>query len=78
MTAPLTGAAPGVKRQAAAAKKSATTMVTEEQSPSSPSVKLTPLSVPSTTRNTKGTNKAPSGNMSPVSVFPVKGTRISL
>ena len=55
-------------------KNAAATAVTDEHKPSRPSVKLTPLSVPSTTNTTKGT-KAHMGSLMPsaCSGLPVKG-----
>ena len=59
-------------------RKVATRMVTLVQSPSSPSVKFTPLSVPSTIKNRAGIKRIPSERNLPPSNPPVKGISISV
>ena len=59
MGAPVIGLIPLSSPIATTVKKVATRIVTLVQSPSSPSVKFTPLSVPRTIKNTAGINSQP-------------------
>ena len=58
-------------------KNKAITALTPEQRPSTPSVKLTPLSVPSITKIENGILSIPKFKSIPFLKFPVKGIRIS-
>ena len=73
ITAPVTGVTLNSALSPISMKNIATIIVTDEQSPSSPSVKFTPLSVPSITNSAKGIQIMPSFNTTPVSNEPVNG-----
>ena len=77
-TAPVMGLMPMSSPMATMVRKVATSMVTLVQRPSRPSVKFTPLSVPSMMKNSAGTKKIPRDRKLPPSKPPVKGISISV
>ena len=76
MTAPVTGVTLKFPFNPIIIKNKETIIVTVEHRPSSPSVKFTPLSVPSITKSAKGIHIIPSFSIIPFSNEPVKGIRI--